>query len=214
MLPPAPLWERVAWALLLFLVAGFMLGTWLNRKRGRALGEWVDAGIKRMGGQTTWKFIRSLSSGAQVTVVGANEPYRSVEAGYYLLTRELPPLLAIELLRGKRDLFSLKADLRAVPAIEYDVVPLDGALRRELDVAAAGDPYAWVELPAGLGLATRHREPAKVAARLRPFLERYGEGVQRLSLRARRPNVVLFMHFEGMEDQPPREMFDALRRLV
>lgn len=211
---PASGLERAAWGILLFIIGAFLLGTWLNRKRGRALGAWIDEGIQRMGGQPSWRFIRSLSSGAQVTVQGAAAPYRSVEAGYYLLTREIPPLYGIELLRGKRDLFSIKAGLRNPPAAEFDVAPMGGALAKELDRNAGDQPYTWIELPAGLGLATRAANSEQVAACMRPFAEKYGQSVQRLSVRQRQPNVILFLHLDGVEDHPVREIFDALRRVV
>jgi hypothetical protein len=38
--------------------------------------------------------------------------------------------------------------------------------------------------------------------------------VQRLSVRRRDPNVIVFMHLDGLEDRPSRELFDALKRVV
>ena len=137
-----------------------------------------------------------------------------MEAAYYLLTREIPPLYGVELLRGKRDLFSIKADLSKPPAAEYDVVPLDGALAKELDQNAGDQPYTWTPLPHGLGLATHDPKPQQIAARVRPFTEKYGKSMQRLSVRRRSPNVLVFLHLEGLEDQPSSEVFNALRRMV
>jgi hypothetical protein len=138
------MWERVAWALILFTLGAFMLGTWFNRRRGKALGFWIEDGLKSLGGQPAWTFIKSVSSGAVATVRNTNAPFRSLEAAYYLLTREIPPLYGVELLRGKRDLFSIKANLRNPPASEFDVVPMGGALARELDRGAGETPYTWV----------------------------------------------------------------------
>lgn len=213
-LPPAPMWERVAWALILFTLGAFMLGTWFNRRRGKALGFWIEDGLKSLGGQPAWTFIKSVSSGAVATVRNTNAPFRSLEAAYYLLTREIPPLYGVELLRGKRDLFSIKANLRTPPASEFDVMPLGGKLAQTLDKAAGDEPYIWVELPEGLGLATRDPDPQRLAARVRPYAERYGKAVQRLSVRRRDPNVIVFMHLDGLEDRPSRELFDALKRVI
>jgi hypothetical protein len=213
-MPPITNAERIAWGVILFTLGAFMLGTWFNRRRGKELGHWIDAGIKALGGQPAWTFIKSVSSGAEVTIRNANSPYRTLESGYYLLTREIPPLYLIELLRRKGDLFSIKAELRTPPADEYDVVPLTSKLRRELDTAAGAQPIQWLELPNGLGLATRAADPQKLASRLKPFAERYGKALQRLSVRTRHPNVMMFMHFNGVEDRPSQEIFDALRRVV
>lgn len=214
LLPSAPMWERVAWALILFTLGAFMLGTWFNRRRGKALGFWIEDGLKSLGGQPAWTFIKSVSSGAVATVRNTNAPFRSLEAAYYLLTREIPPLYGVELLRGKRDLFSIKANLGNPPATEFDVVPLGGALAQALDEAAGDEPYTWVGLPNALGLATRDPDPQRLAARVRPFAERYGKAVQRLSVRRRDPNVIAFMHLDGLEERPSRELFDALKRVL
>jgi hypothetical protein len=206
--------ERALWGLLLFVLGAFLLGTWFNRRRGKALGFWIDAGLKGLGGQTTWTFIKSVSSGAIGTAVNTRAPFRAVEAGYYLLTREIPPLYGIELLRGKRDLFSIKADLSKPPAAEYDVVPLGGALAKQLDRNAGDQPYTWVPLSEGLGLATRDPRAQQIAARVGPFAEKYGKWLQRFSVRDRSPNVLVFLHLEGLEDHPASEVFDALRRAL
>jgi hypothetical protein len=208
------MWERVAWALILFTLGAFMLGTWFNRRRGKALGFWIEDGLKSLGGQPAWTFIKSVSSGAVATVRNTNAPFRSLEAAYYLLTREIPPLYGVELLRGKRDLFSIKANLGNPPATEFDVMPLGGALAQALDEAAGDEPYTWVGLPNALGLATRDPDPQRLAARVRPFAERYGKAVQRLSVRRRDPNVIAFMHLDGLEERPSRELFDALKRVL
>ncbi len=212
--PASSLAERIAWAFLIFVLGAFLLGTWFNRRRGKSLGYWIDAGLKGLGGLTTWTFIKSVSSGAVGTAVNTRAPFRAVEAGYYLLTREIPPLYGIELLRGKRDLFSIKADLSKPPAAEYDVVPLGGALAKELDKNAGDQLYTWVPLSEGLGLATRDPKAQQIAARVRPFTEKYGKSLQRLSVRGRSPNVLLFLHLQGLEDHPSSEVFNALRRMV
>jgi hypothetical protein len=196
------------------VLGAFLLGTWFNRRRGKALGAWLNDGLRGLGGQPTWTFVRSVSSGAQGALRNPNAPFRSFEAGYFLLTREVPPLLLIEWLRGKRDLLSVKADLRSGPKSEFDLVPLDGALRRELDAAAGDQPLSWVALPSGLGVATRAANPDQVAARVRPFVEKYGKSVQRLSVRQRQPNLILFMSLTGAEDRPAADIFNALRRVV
>ena len=213
-LPAASQAERIAWAILIFVLGAFLLGTWFNRRRGKSLGFWIDAGLKGLGGETTWTFIRTMSSGAVGTARNTRQPFRAVEAAYYLLTREIPPLYGIELACGKRDLFSIRADLRTPPSVEFDVVPQGGALAKELDRNAGDAPYTWVELPKGLALATREPNAERLAARVRPFAENYGKSVQRLSVRGRSPHMLLFIHLTGVEDRPSSEVFDVVRRMA
>ena len=46
------------------------------------------------------------------------------------------------------------------------------------------------------------------------FLERYGRYVQRLSLRRRQPNLVLFVHLNGLERTPAAEFLRALQQAI
>jgi hypothetical protein len=206
--------EQILWAVLLLLLGGFMAGAWLNRRHSKAIGEWLQGGLKSLGGQTSWKWIRSMNSGAQVTVSGAAQPFRQVEVSYFLLTREFPPLWAVELLRGKRDMLAVRADLRAGPAQEFEVVPIHGGLRRMLDENAGDRPWQWQEMPAGLGLATRDGASPQVTTRVKAFLDRSAAYVQRLSLRERKPNLVLFVRLTGIENAPSSELLEALKQVV
>ncbi|MGC8782273.1 MAG: hypothetical protein ACP5UQ_15540, partial [Anaerolineae bacterium] len=106
---------RALWGILIILLVGLMVGSWLNRRRSKAIGLWLQAGLAQLGGQTTWRWVRGMGSAAQITIEGANRPFGRLEIGYYLLTRELPLLWGIELLRGKRDLLAVRGDLREPP---------------------------------------------------------------------------------------------------
>jgi hypothetical protein len=205
---------RPWWILLAVLAGGYILGSWLNRRRSKSLGTWLQAGLGVLGGQTRWKWIGGMSSGAQVTITGADKPFRQAEIMYVLLTREFLPLWGIEMLRGKRDLLVLRADLRATPLREFEVLPMRGDLRATLDGHAGEQPWQWREMPAGLGLATRSEPDAKLVAAVRKFLERYGSHVQRLSVRERNPHLILFARMTGLEQRPAKEFLAAVRGIA
>jgi hypothetical protein len=205
---------RPWWILLAVLAGGYLLGSWLNRRRSKELGLWLQAGLGVLGGQTRWKWIGTMSSGAQVTIVGATRPFRQGEILYLLLTREFLPLWGIELLRGKRDLMVLRAELTARPAREFEVVPMHGSLRAALDRGAGDVPWRWQEMPAGLGFASHGSADGRSAAAVRRFLETYGPYVQRLSLRERSPQLILFAHMSGLERRPSKAFLAAVRDVV
>jgi len=205
---------RPWWILLAILVGGYLLGTWLNRNRSKSLGLWLQAGLGVLGGQTRWKWVRTMSSGAQVNVTSADKPFRQAEILYLLLTREFVPLWGIELLRGKRDLLVMRAELRSRPGREFEVVPISGKLRATLDGAVGDQPWIWQEMPAGLGLATRDGGDARLVAALRNFLERYGRHVQRLSVRERNPHLILFASLTGLERTPSKEFLKGVRAVI
>ncbi len=205
---------RILWIVLIVLVASYLAGAWLNRRRSRAIGHWLQAGLSVLGGQPAWRVTRSLTTGAEVTLTDAAPPFRQVRASYYMLTREITPLWGIELLRGKRDLLAIRADLRAAPGSECEVLPLHGPLRQQLDRAAGDRPWQWQEMPAGLGLATRGALDARFARSLQKFLERNGAYVERLSVRQRQPNLVLFVRLAGLERAPAADFLRGVKKLA
>ena len=185
--------ERILWLILIVLVLSYLAGAWLNRRRSKVIGKWLQAGLGVLGGKPAWKLTRSLSTGAEVMVADASRPFQRVQVSYYLLTREIIPLLGIELLRGKRDLLAIRVELRIQPAAEYELMPLQGKLRTLLDSKAGDQPWQWQEMPAGLGLATRgETSPATVKA-IGSFAKRHGPLIERLSLRPRQPSLTVFV---------------------
>ena len=219
LVPAAPV-EKLWWVVLLLLLGGYLAGTWLNRRRSKSLGFWLQSGLGVLrsplaANRTQWKWMKTMSAGAQVTVQDAQRPFRQLEVTYLLLTREFAPLWGIELLRGKRDTLIIRGDLRSKPPAEFEVVPVRGKLRDTLDANAGDRPWQWKEMPAGLGLAVLdHTSGDEPAARVGAFLQRYGPYIQRLSLRDRRPNLILFARLTGIEQSPATEFLEAVRNVV
>jgi hypothetical protein len=193
LLIPATGNERILWLALIVLVLSYLAGAWLNRRRSKVIGKWLQAGLSVLGGTPAWKLTRSLSTGAEVMVTDAYHPFQRVQAGYYLLTREIMPLWGIELLRGKRDLLAIRADLRVPPAAEYELMPLQGKLRTLLDSKASDRPWQWREMPAGLGLATRGETSRTTVRAIESFAKRHGPLIERLSLHPRQPGLTVFV---------------------
>lgn len=213
-MPAAGIGEKIMWVVIIVLAGGYLAGTWLNRRRSRALGAWLQAGLETLGGKPIWKWVGTRSSGAQVTVEGARKPFRQLQITYLLLTRELLPLWGVELLRGKHDMLVIRADLRAKPDREFEVVPLQGALRRKLD-RESKQSWEWHEGLARLGIGTQGTGDKAVVEQVTGFLEPYARHVQRLSLRQRSPHLILFVRLTGLAAQTPAEDFlRAVQALV
>ncbi len=206
--------ERLLWLVIIFLVVGYLVGQWLNRQRSKRIGSWLQAGLGALGGRVAWKWLRPMSAGAEITVQETRPPYRGLVIGYYLLTREFAPLWLVEWLRGKRDLLSLRADLRTQPTREFDILPLQGKLRKELDEASVQRAYHWQELANGLGLATQGQPDRALLHRVQQFLDAYGPYVERISLRRRAPHVVSFLRLSGLENTKSDKLWRALGELV
>jgi hypothetical protein len=203
--------QRILWGIIILIVLGYLGGNWLNRRRSRAIGKWLQSALGSLGGQPAWNLIGTMSSGVQLTVNHATRPFRQFTITYHMLTREFLPLWILELLRGKRDLMSLRGDLRGSLNEEIEVVPMRSSLRRTLDQhAAPEDAWHWQAAPARLGLATHEAGDSPLCCALLAFLEQYGRSVERLSLRRRQPNLIMFVKLNGIEKAPAIEFLQAL----
>lgn len=211
---PATGAERILWIVIIVLAAGYLAGQWMNRTRSKRIGSWLQAGLGALGGRVAWRWLRSMNAGAEVTVQETRPPYRSLVIGYYLLTREFAPLWLVEWLQGKRDLMSLRAELRTQPTRDFDVLPIKGGLRRELEKAAGQQAHQWQELTGGLGLATLGQPSQALIQKVERFLNTYGPYVERISLRRRTPHVIAFFRLSGLENLKIEDLWRALGELV
>lgn len=206
--------ERILWLVLILLVVGYLAGVWLNRQRSKAIGSWIQAGLGKLGGRVAWRWIRGMNSGAEVIVAETRPPFRQLQINYFLLTREFAPLWAVERLQGKRDLLAVRGELRNLPDQELTIVPWRGRLRQELDKAAEAVPWHWTELPHGLGLATRVPPSKALVGRVEAFLNDYGPAIERLSVRRRSPQLMVFFKLQGMEKRPLAPLWAAFEKLL
>jgi hypothetical protein len=214
LLIPASGTERILWIVLIVLVLSYLAGAWLNRRRAKAIGNWLQGGLAALGGKPAWKVTRSLNTGAEVTVLDAARPFQQVQASYFLMTREIMPLWGIELLRGRRDRLVIRADLRVQPAAEYELVPLQGELRKLIDGKAGEQPWQWQEMPAGLGLATRGQTSRATTQAIAAFARQYGPHIERLSLRPRQPSLKVFVKLAGLEKAPAAAFLRAVKGIA
>jgi hypothetical protein len=211
---PTSLGERAIWVIVILLGLGYVVGLWLNRRRSRYLGQWLSGSLSRLSGKPTWKWVGSMSSGGQATITDAGKPFQKVQFTYLLLTRELWPLWAAEWLRGKRDLLIIQAELRFSPPHELELVPIQGKLRDKLDQFPPAEPWQWHKAAHGMGIATHSEGSDWMVRRAERFLEEFGPAVQRLSLRRRQPNLILFILLDGVDKQPSAKLLHAVREFI
>ncbi|MGC8782649.1 MAG: hypothetical protein ACP5UQ_17445, partial [Anaerolineae bacterium] len=99
------------------------------------------------------------------------------------------------------------------PSCEVEIVPAAGDLRRKLTSQPGGAAFWWKEAPAGLVIGGRGEAAAAAADRLRPFVEQYGPRIRRLSLRPRRPHLMLFLNLNDVNGSAAG-LIHALRKAL
>ena len=170
-----------------------------NRRRGQALGRWLQAGLKSLGGQASYKWIGSSASGLQAIVNGGRPPWKSAEAILLLETRELLPLWIFQRLTGRRDQLILKLALRHRLTGSLDAAP------------RVVPPQGWTQTPGPHGLQlTTDRAGVAVVSRLTPFLDRYGPALRSLSVRPQEPQLILALNMSALESEPAEKVLEAL----
>ena len=168
-----------------------------NRRRGRRLFRWLEAGLDVLEGEREAGWIGSPASGARVNVVHAAPPFRRLEITLLLENREMLPLWLFGHLRGRRDGLIIKATLRSPRRGEVEVIPATGHTARGLHQEQE-QPWTWQQGPCGLAIAYRGSGAGPQVAGLEPWVDAYGTHLQRLSWRKTDPHIQLQANVAGL----------------
>lgn len=200
-------------ALSAFLVLWYGAGYLYNRRRGEALFRWLERGLETLGGEHEAGWLGSPTTGARANVLHADPPFRRLEITLLLETREVMPLWLVNHLCGRRDRLIIKSTLRSPRQGEIELLPPNGpsarALRQDQE-----QPWTWRDGPRGLALAHRGAGSEEQVARLTPWLETYGDHLDRLSWRKADPHVQLQLRAGGLSASPSQRFFADLQAAV
>jgi hypothetical protein len=179
-----------------FLVLWYGVGSIYNRHLGRRLYLWLESGLAVLGGRREASWIGSLASGARIHITRAEPPFARLEITLLLARREIPLLWLIDHLRGKRDKLIIRATLRSPRRGEIEVYSPGSNSRAP---RTGNTPYpqqgGWTDEqgPWSLSIAWRGKGVEDQLAGLKPWLERYGAHLQRLSWQRHDPHLQLQM---------------------
>jgi hypothetical protein len=191
------------------MVLWYVVGTWYSRRKGIRTLNWLRDGLPFLGGQLQATWIGSAASGARVTIIKANPPFRQLEAAFLLESRELLPVWLVNLLRGRRDELIIKAELRSLRRAEMHAVPAGSRMERSLRRDTQSS-WQWREGPHGLRIAYRGTQGKALSKDVSPFLQSYGLSVRRLSWERGKPHLLLQIRLTGLTDRMSVDFFDDL----
>lgn len=202
--------EYVVTALGLILAVWYFIAAPYNRRFGLRTYHWLQGGLDALGDpknmQASW--IGSSGSGARILLQAGHAPFQHLELIYLLESRELAPLWLIDRLRGKRDQLILRGSLRHKPAGELEVLPQNDSLVKKLRRETAA-PWTFSDGPHRLVIAQRGSAGRQVES-VRPFLERYGSNLRRLSWGPQEPHLVMVLRLNGLLDGEAAHLFEAI----
>lgn len=201
-------------ALSIALVVWYLVGSWLNRRRGLDLLRWIREGVRTLGGEATMQWL-GRTSGFQVTVRKVKHPFRRIEMMVLLESREVLLLWLLNHLRGQRDSLILKADLRTTPKSEVEIVPRRGRISKKILKAIEGEAWAKGEVEdTGLIVLRKGKEVAKLAEKLAPLLHEYAPHVLRLSLKKNSPHLLVNLSLPGLESTEAKALFGLWEEVI
>jgi hypothetical protein len=202
--------------LFLFIMAsvmmiGYGIGRWVNRRRARRISDWLEPGLRSLGGRPTVQHV--TRSAFRIQVADARRPFRTITASVVLISREVLPTWMWERLKGHDDLLVLHVTFRHPPAVEAEMVDPDNELGQRGELQAREYNWAHKEIPPRWRLyyardrALPRLESIAGQVAASPFAP------LRLALRQDAPHMLLSMPMPEMEQVQSRQLIDMLVRL-
>jgi hypothetical protein len=196
------------------LILGYITGYYYNRQKAQKISEWLHAGLREWGAVTPGERLPGMASGGRLRVNQARGPFQRIAAVYLLEPRENLLFWAFHRLQGRHDELILSLDMKVRPDQEVEVAGrLDQDFRRRLK-KTKGEPAEVETGPKGLRVAWWKKKGSGLSARLSPFLEKYGAGIIRLSVRREQPYIFLRAQLSPLQREPAQAFFSSLRDLA
>jgi hypothetical protein len=199
------------------------IGGLINRRRGQAWSDWLQAGLKELGATSKIKWIRAFKSVGQLTVGDILSPFQSLDVLFTLEHRDNIIMWVIRHLQGRRDEMIIQAYLRAEPIQELEVGyhgkrSYDTYLGRQKE-----NPFNELGERDNFRIARRGEKDEESIEKLRLFLAGQGKVIIRMSLQRgshgkqgllsprEDKNLLLRADMTKMDAQSPAAFFAALR---
>ncbi len=201
--------EQGLWlALAVSLGVGYLVGLYVNRRRGQAAYRWLAQGLRQsFDGGVQGRWLGSASTGARLSVQRPGGPFRQVEVAFLLQTRELWPLWLVNRLRGKGDQLVLRVWLRHGVPVEWEMGPARGEPPGPDFEPVAGLPLppGWRAWARGSGGSSPRRPDWT------PLLQVAPRALLGLSLRRGEPHLIVRLDLNAAQQVPAQRWFEALK---
>ncbi len=104
---------------LVLIMGWFAAGLLYNLRRGNAVVRWLQGGLPLLGEKTTFRWLGS--SVAQMEIASPKRPFNKVNVMLVLAPRDVPWFWIISALRGRKDIFILRAQLAGTPILDLEL---------------------------------------------------------------------------------------------
>jgi hypothetical protein len=202
--------------LILFVVAavmmmGYVVGRWVNQRRGRQISNWLEPGLRSLGGTPTVQRITRSAFRFQVT--NARRPFQTVTSSVVLISREVLPTWLWERLRGNRDLLVMHVTLRQPPAVEAEIIDPENELGQRGESQAQTYNWLAVEIPPRWRLYYARETSLLRLESLAGQVTASPFEPWRVALRRNAPHMLISMPVPDLERVQSKQLIDTLANL-
>ncbi len=193
------------------MMVGYGVGRWTNQRRARQISDWLEPGLRALGGTPTVQ--RVSRSAFRLQMANARSPFRTVTTSVVLISREVLPRWLWERLSGRRDLLVVHVTFRQAPALEAEMVDPENELGRRGEIQAqkydwsvAHRPSPWrLYYPPQTSLPSLEAIAGHVlSGPFRPW---------RVALRRSAPHMLLSMPMPSLDQTDSKQLVDVLTKL-
>lgn len=198
----------------IIIMGWFAFGVIYNLRRGEALIRWMQSGLPRIGERTTFRWLGS--SVAELVIAKGKGPVRRLETLVVLTPRDIPWLLLLAGMQGRRDTLIFRAQLGTPPLLDLELAnPRSWTGRMALQQAAQrgweSRTYRDLQLMAPPGLLNL---ASTTLDRLQPQAHKLTNSYQRFSLRKSSPHLEVHLAFPDRDNADAVVFFEAFQSLA
>lgn len=193
------------------MMLGYAVGRWTNQRRSRQISDWLEPGLRSLGGTPTVQRVSRSAFRFQIT--NARRPFRTVTASVVLISREVLPTWLWERLHGRHDLLVLHVTFRQPPTLEAEIVDPGNELGRRGEAQAQALNWPVAEV------STRRRlyhAPGTPISRVQAIAEHIASSLfapWRVALRQTAPHMLLSMPMPDLKQIHSQKLADMLSEL-
>jgi hypothetical protein len=181
--------------LCVILAGWYIAGAIINYRRADAVSKWLQEGLDELGALSGKGWLTALHTAGRLALRDAKSPFQAVELLFALESRENLPVWAFRHLLGRRDELYLRAELRAVPKMEFEVV----RLARQKDSAER------------FAITGSGKKSQALAGKLNDLLAQYPNAILKLSLKPKKPHLLIRFNLADLRSGEARTLYQSLR---
>jgi len=198
-------------AMATILMLGYGIGRWTNHQRTRKISDWLEPGLRSLGGTPTALKVNRSAFRFQVT--NARPPFQTVTASMVLISREFLPTWLWERFKGCDDLLLVHVTFRQPPSLAGEILDPANELGRR-GAAQAGE-LGWpaTQLPPRWCLYSAPDTPISRLETMVGILESSPFVPWRVALRREAPHMLLSMPMPHLDEIQSVQLAHLLKKL-